>query len=107
VPWGGGAGFTNGFAALGVSLETSEPVPGGWRTRVNNASGAAQTFRVDVICANKPKGYEVAFASADNPPHTVHLFARVRRPAPGRGPGEVDYEITRADWQRRNAPNGV
>jgi hypothetical protein len=69
VPWGGGAGFTNGFAAIGVSLETTEPVAGSWRARVNNASGAAQTFRVDVICANKPKGYKVAFASADNPPH--------------------------------------
>jgi len=70
VPWGGGASFDNGFAAIGTSLETSEPVTGGWRTRVNNASGTAQTFRVDVICANKPKGYRVAFAGADNPPHT-------------------------------------
>ena len=69
VPWGGGASFDNGFAAIGTSLETSEPVTGGWRTRVNNASGTAQTFRVDVICANKPKGYRVAFAGADNPPH--------------------------------------
>ena len=69
VPWGGGAGFTDGFAAIGVSLETTEPVAGSWRARVNNASGAAQTFRIDVICANKPKGYKIAFASADNPPH--------------------------------------
>jgi hypothetical protein len=69
VPWGGGASFDNGFAARGTSLETTEPVTGGWRTRVNNASGAAQTFRVDVICADKPKGYKVAFAAADNPPH--------------------------------------
>jgi hypothetical protein len=69
VPWGGGASFDNGFAARGTSLETSEPVTGGWRVRVNNASGAAQTFRVDVMCANKPKGYKVAFASADNPPN--------------------------------------
>jgi hypothetical protein len=71
VPWGGGASFTNGFAAIGVSLETSEPVTGGWRARVNNASGAAQTFRVDVMCANRPKGYRIAFATADNPPHTT------------------------------------
>jgi hypothetical protein len=69
VPWGGGASFDNGFAARGTSLETTEPVTGGWRVRVNNASGTAQTFRVDVMCANKPKGYKVAFASADNPPH--------------------------------------
>jgi hypothetical protein len=69
VPWGGGASFTNGFAAVGTSLNTSEPVPGGWRARVNNASGTAQTFRVDVICANKPKGYRVAFFNSDNPPH--------------------------------------
>jgi hypothetical protein len=68
VPWGGGASFDNGFAARGTSLETSEPVTGGWRTRVNNASGTAQTFRVDVICAKKPKGYKIAFATADNPP---------------------------------------
>jgi hypothetical protein len=71
VPWGGGASFTNGFADIGVSLETSEPVTGGWRARVNNASGKDQLFRVDVICANKPKGYKVAFASADNPPHAT------------------------------------
>ncbi len=69
VPWGGGASFDNGFAAVGTSLETSEPVGGAWRARVNNASGAAQTFRVDVICAKKPKGYKVAFAGSDNPPH--------------------------------------
>jgi hypothetical protein len=69
VPWGGGASFDNGFAARGTSLETSEPVSGAWRVRVNNASGTAQTFRVDVICANKPKGYKVAFSGADNPPH--------------------------------------
>jgi hypothetical protein len=69
VPWGGGASFTNGFAAVGTSLNTSEPVPGGWRVRANNASGTAQTFRVDVICAKKPKGYRVAFFSSDNPPH--------------------------------------
>ena len=69
VPWGGGASFDNGFAAVGVSLETSEPVTGGWRARVNNATGAAQTFRVDVICANTPKGYRIVFVGADNPPH--------------------------------------
>jgi hypothetical protein len=69
VPWGGGASFDNGFADIGVSLETSEPVTGGWRARVNNAAGRAETFRVDVICANKPKGYRVAFQSADNPAH--------------------------------------
>ena len=69
VPWGGGASLTNGFAVPGTSLNTSEPVAGGWRARVNNASGTAQTFRVDVICAKKPQGYQVAFFSSDNPPH--------------------------------------
>ena len=69
VPWGGGASLTNGFAAPGTSLNTTEPVVGGWRARVNNATGIAQTFRVDVICAKKPKGYRVAFFSSDNPPH--------------------------------------
>jgi hypothetical protein len=69
VPWGGGASLTNGFAVPGTSINTSEPVTGGWRARVNNASGTAQTFRVDVICAKKPKGYKVAFFSSDNPPH--------------------------------------
>jgi hypothetical protein len=69
VPLGGGASMSDGFAAIGTSLNTSEPVPGGWRARVNNASGTAQVFTVDVICAKKPKGYTVAFASADNPPN--------------------------------------
>ncbi|HEY3765642.1 MAG TPA: hypothetical protein VGL44_10840 [Gaiellales bacterium] len=69
VPWGGGVSMSNGFAAVGTSINTSEPVAGSWRARVNNASGTAQSFRVDVICAKQPKGYKVAFASADNPPH--------------------------------------
>jgi hypothetical protein len=70
VPWGGGASMNNGFAARGTSINTSEPITGGWRARMNNASGTAQTFVVDVICAKKPKGYKVAFSTADNPPHS-------------------------------------
>jgi hypothetical protein len=69
VPLGGGASMVNGFAEVGTSLNTSEPVPAGWRARVNNASGRDQLFRVDVICAKRPKGYKVAFATADNPPN--------------------------------------
>ena len=71
VPWGGGASLSNGFAARGTSINTSEPVTGGWRARINNASGTAQVFSVDVICAKKPKGYQVAFSTSDNPPHST------------------------------------
>src|SRR4029079_17241028 len=39
VPWGGGASFTNGFAAIGVSLEKSEPRARGLRGRGNNSLG--------------------------------------------------------------------
>src|SRR5262249_39897523 len=38
VTWGGGVGFTGGFAGLGENINTSAPTGNGWRGRYNNSS---------------------------------------------------------------------
>jgi hypothetical protein len=71
VPWGGGAGFSGGFAGHGENINTSEPVGDSWRARYNNSGPTlADHFAVEAICAKQPAGYTVAFSSADNPPHS-------------------------------------
>ena len=69
VPWGGGAGFTGGFAGLGDSINTSAPTGNGWEGRYNNTSARPDDhFVVDAVCARQPAGYTTTFATADNPP---------------------------------------
>jgi hypothetical protein len=65
VPLGGGVA---GNAFTDMSLNTSGPLPNGWEARVNNPDSPTGFLALDVICAKKPKGYTVAFATADNPP---------------------------------------
>ena len=69
VPWGGGAGFTGGFAGAGDSINTSAPTGNGWEGRYNNISTRSDDhFAVDSICANQPAGYTATFTTVDNPP---------------------------------------
>ena len=71
VPWGGGAGFSGGFAGHGENINTSEPVGNSWRARYNNSGPTlGDHFAVEAICAKQPAGYTVAFSSADNPAHS-------------------------------------
>ncbi len=65
VPLGGGVA---GSAFTDMSLNTSVPLPNGWEARVNNPDSPTGFLAIDVICAKKPAGYTVAFATADNPP---------------------------------------
>lgn len=65
VPLGGGVA---GNALTDMSLNTSGPLPNGWKARVNNPDSPNGFLAIDVICAKKPAGYTVAFATADNPP---------------------------------------
>lgn len=68
VPWGGGAGFTGGFAGPGDSINTSAPTGNGWEGRYNNTSTRTDDhFAVDAICAKQPAGYTTTFTTADNP----------------------------------------
>jgi len=68
VPWGGGAGFTGGFASTGENINTSAPTGDGWRARYNNSSTrTSDHFRVDAICAKQPVGYTTTFTTVDNP----------------------------------------
>jgi hypothetical protein len=71
VPWGGGAGFSGGFAGHGENINTSAPAGGSWRARYNNSGPTLDDhFVVEAICARQPAGYTVAFSSADNPAHS-------------------------------------
>jgi hypothetical protein len=68
VPWGGGAGFSGGFASQGENINTSAPNGDGWRARYNNSGTRPDDhFTVEAICAQQPAGYTTAFATADNP----------------------------------------
>jgi hypothetical protein len=72
VAWGGGTSFVGGLASPGESINTSAPGGAGWEGRYNNTNSTRTNdqFRVDAICARKPAGYTVKFATADNPPGT-------------------------------------
>ena len=68
VPWGGGAGFTGGFATAGENINTSAPTGDGWKARYNNSGTRTDDhFRVDAICAKQPMGYTTTFTTVDNP----------------------------------------
>jgi hypothetical protein len=68
VPWGGGAGFTGGFAGAGDSINTSAPTGNGWEGRYNNSSTRPDDhFAVDAICAKQPIGYTTTFTTVNNP----------------------------------------
>ncbi len=68
VPWGGGAGFTGGFAMTGENINTSAPTGNGWKARYNNSGTRTDDhFRVDAICAKQPAGYTTTFTTVDNP----------------------------------------
>jgi|SRR5215471_16256875 len=69
VPWGGGAGFTGGFAGAGDSINTSAPTGNGWEGRYNNSGTRLDDhFVVDAICAKQPAAYTTSFTTVDNPP---------------------------------------
>ena len=71
VPWGGGAGFTGGFAGVGENINTSAPTGNGWRGRYNNTSTrTSDNFEVDAICAKQPAGYTTTFKTVNNPAGT-------------------------------------
>ena len=71
VPWGGGAGFSGGFAGHGENINSSAPVGDSWRARYNNSGpNLNDHFAVEAICAKQPAGYTIAFSSADNPAHS-------------------------------------
>ena len=71
VPWGGGVGFTGGFASAGENINTSAPTGNGWRGRYNNSGTRTDdNFAIDAICANQPAGYTTTFATVDNPAGT-------------------------------------
>ncbi len=68
VPWGGGVGFTGGFASAGENINTSAPTGDGWRGRYNNTGTRPDDhFEIDALCANKPADYTVAFKTVNNP----------------------------------------
>jgi hypothetical protein len=68
VPWGGGAGFTGGFAGAGDSINTSAPTGNGWEGRYNNSSTRPDDhFAVDAICAKQPADYTTTFTTVNNP----------------------------------------
>ena len=71
VPWGGGAGFSGGFAGHGENINSSAPAGTSWRARYNNSGPTlGDHFAVEAICAKQPVGYTVAFSTADNPAHS-------------------------------------
>jgi hypothetical protein len=57
VPLGGGA--TTASPSTRVNVSSSFPSGRAWVGDVKNGSGSATTFRVEVICAKRPKGYTV------------------------------------------------
>jgi hypothetical protein len=68
VVWGGGVGFTGGIASPGENINTSAPTANGWQGRYNNATSRQNDdFALNAICAKKPHGYTIRFATADNP----------------------------------------
>ncbi|HSS56295.1 MAG TPA: hypothetical protein VLK79_16745 [Gaiellales bacterium] len=71
VLWGGGAGFSGGFAGHGENINSSAPAGTSWRARYNNSGPTlGDHFAVEAICAKQPVGYTVAFSTADNPAHS-------------------------------------
>jgi hypothetical protein len=71
VPWGGGTGFTGGFAGTGENINTSAPTGDGWRARYNNAGTQPDDhFVIQAFCAKKPAGYRITFKTVDNPAGT-------------------------------------
>ena len=78
VPWGGGAGFTGGFASAGENINTSAPTGSGWEARYNNSGTRTDDhFAVDAICARQPAGYTTTFTTVDNPPGTKSVAIAV------------------------------
>lgn len=63
-----GGGVTIGSADLNDNINSSYPTGNGWFADVN-IGGPSTTFVVSVVCANKPKGYQVVQSvSVSNPP---------------------------------------
>jgi hypothetical protein len=65
VPFGGGVFVSS--TSLAANVNSSIPSGNGWLADVNNASGAATTFRVTAICARQPAGYQIVTATVPNP----------------------------------------
>ena len=57
VPFGGGVLVSS--AALDANVNSSFPNASSWLVDVNNGSSSATTFRIFVICAKKPKLYQL------------------------------------------------
>jgi hypothetical protein len=57
VPFGGGAIVSSPSTRANVG--STFPSGGTWFGDIKNASGAATTFQVEVICGKRPKGYTV------------------------------------------------
>lgn len=67
VPLGGGV-FIQSLSTL-ASVNSTFPTSTGWVGDVNNASDAATTFSVSVICAQRPKVYAIVEGdTVSNPP---------------------------------------
>ncbi len=66
VVWGGGVGWEDFYD--NDTLNTSEFAgTSEWFATVNNPDTGSTTFRVDAICAAKPKGYQSASTLVDDP----------------------------------------
>src|SRR4029079_13386966 len=57
VPFGGGALISS--PSTGTAINSSSPTATGWTADVNNASGGAVSFFVDVVCGNRPQRYSI------------------------------------------------
>ena len=69
VPLGGGVFIVSGDPI--VNVNSSFPTLTGWDGDVNNASGAATSFEVLVVCAKQPKKYSInEFSSTSVPAGT-------------------------------------
>ncbi len=79
VPLGGGV--TIASSNVNANINSSYPSGKNWVVNVNNATASAAGFTVYAICANKPKGYQVVYASAKVDPAGLQSEAFVTCPA--------------------------
>ena len=107
VPLGGGAIVSS--SSTRASVGSSFPSGRTWNGDIKNASGAATTFQVEVICAKRPKGYTVIRGAA-NVRNPVGSQARAVATCPGRtmplGGGGTSNAFSSFVNMNRTGPKG-
>jgi hypothetical protein len=66
VPFGGGALFSSGD--LKANINSSFPTSTGWAADVNNGASFASTFKLFVVCGQKPKLYQQVASGPNDVP---------------------------------------